>query len=285
MNVLVIVILHLLAAGLALAGGTHGALLAGTPVIYYCAAWIFLLQWLAFVPAYLNQSEKYYDLVGSLTFISAVWLALLASGAWNPHSVLIALLVTLWAGRLGTFLFARIRQDGHDTRFDKIKPDPILFLRTWCLQGLWVLVTSGAALVAVANGGAGQGIGVLVLLGLALWILGFVIEVVADRQKRLFREQQGGGAFITTGLWSRSRHPNYFGEIMLWFGMALVAFPALQGWQYLTLVSPLFVYLLLARVSGIPLLERKARRRWGEDPQYQHYVASTPVLVPRLGGA
>ena len=119
-------------------------------------------------------------------------------------------------------------------------------------------------------------------VGLAVWAIGFGIEVVADRQKREFRRQPGNrGRFITTGLWAWSRHPNYFGEITLWTGVALLAAPVLSGWQYLTLVSPLFVYLLLTRVSGIPLLEARAEERWGSDPAYRAYRDRTPPLFLR----
>jgi steroid 5-alpha reductase family enzyme len=118
---------------------------------------------------------------------------------------------------------------------------------------------------------------------LFVWIVGFTVEVVSDRQKRRFRQDPANaGRFITTGLWAWSRHPNYFGEIVLWLGIALIALPALSGWQYVTLISPLFVYLLLSRVSGIPPLESRAEERWGNDPEFQAYKARTPVLFPRL---
>ena len=90
-----------------------------------------------------------------------------------------------------------------------------------------------------------------------------------------------GSGFITSGLWSWSRHPNYFGEIVLWSGVAVMAASALSGWQWVTLTSPVFVALLLTRVSGIPLLERRAEARWGHLTEYQRYTAMTPVLLPR----
>jgi len=114
-----------------------------------------------------------------------------------------------------------------------------------------------------------------------VWLVGFGFEVVADRQKRRFRsDPDNEGEFIRSGLWRLSRHPNYFGEIVLWVGVALVALPALEGWQHVTLVSPLFVYLLLTRVSGIPMLEEKADERWGGREDYERYKRETPVLWP-----
>ncbi len=241
----------------------------------------FLIQWLAFIPAFLGQTEKFYDLTGSLTYISVTAVALFLSEELDGRSVLLATMITLWAARLGSFLFLRILADGTDSRFDKIKPNPVSFLATWSLQGLWVAMTAGCALAAITASGS-VSLTTIDLVGASLWLLGFSLEVVADSQKRRFRKTQGSERFITTGVWALSRHPNYLGEILLWVGIALLAVPALQGWQWLTIISPVFVYLLLTRVSGIPLLERKADQRWGDDPDYQAYKKRVPVLVPRL---
>jgi steroid 5-alpha reductase family enzyme len=231
------------------------------------------------VPAYIAQSEKYYDLTGSLTYLSVVALALGSKG--DTRSLLLALLIATWALRLGTFLFLRIRADGGDQRFDRIKPHLLRFLLTWTLQGLWVLMTAAAALGAMTSTQT-VAPGPAMLVGTLLWLAGFAIEVLADAQKRQFRRHPANrGRFIRHGLWAWSRHPNYFGEIVLWCGIAVIAAPALSGWQYATLLSPVFVYLLLTRVSGIPLLEARARRQWGEDPEYRHYVDTTPALLPR----
>ena len=187
----------------------------------------------------------------------------------------------MWAGRLGTFLFRRVRKSGKDGRFDQIKTSFVRFLMAWMLQGLWVTLTAGAALAAITSG-AKTTFGVLGVVGLVVWIVGFAIEVVADSQKSAFRrEAKNAGDFITTGLWSWSRHPNYFGEIVLWTGMAIMVLPALAGLQHLTLISPLFVAALLLRISGVPMLERRADAKWGDQHDYERYKATTPVLVPR----
>jgi steroid 5-alpha reductase family enzyme len=105
---------------------------------------------------------------------------------------------------------------------------------------------------------------------------------VSDAQKNRFRADPANrGKFIQTGLWAWSRHPNYFGEIVLWIGVAIIALPVLRGWQYLTLISPVFVTLLLTRVSGVPMLERRADEKWGGQEDYEAYKARTPVLIPR----
>ena len=124
-------------------------------------------------------------------------------------------------------------------------------------------------------------LGIWVGVGLLLWIVGFSIEVIADRQKTEFRnDAENSEKFITTGLWRYSRHPNYFGEIILWLGIAIIAYPTLVGWQYAALISPIFVTFLLVKVSGVKLLEESGKKRWGSDPTYQKYVTNTSVLLP-----
>lgn len=269
-------------AAVAAAGSHRGITVAGWPVFALCAALAFAINWLVFVPSYLRQTERYFDLTGSLTYLTLVGTALVLGGATETRSLLLATLVVVWAGRLGSFLFARIRRDGRDRRFDAIKPSLPRFLLTWTLQAVWVLITIGPALAAMTTRQS-RPLDLFAAAGLTVWTIGFAIEVMADRQKRAFRRDPANhGRFIMTGLWAWSRHPNYFGEITLWSGVALLALPVLSGWQYLTLVSPLFVYLLLTRISGIPLLEARAEERWGGDAEYRAYRDRTPPLVPRL---
>lgn len=275
------IVVSVLVGGLmALAGSAGGLRVGGVPVFALCAAVAFGVNWVAFVPAYLGRTERFYDLTGTLTYLTVVVLALVA-GSGSTRSVLLGVLIAVWALRLGTFLVERIRRDGSDGRFDQIKLDPLRFAMSWTLQGLWVLLTAGAALAAMTSGDRSDP-GPVALAGALVWVVGFAVEVVADAQKRAFRADPANrGRFITSGLWAWSRHPNYLGEITLWVGIAVIALPALEGWQHLTLVSPVFVALLLTRVSGIPLLEARGRSRWGDDPAYREYVARTPVLLPR----
>ncbi len=275
---LALVLVLALAAGLAAAGSWQGATVAGVPVFALCAACALLIQWLVFVPSFLARTEQFYDLTGSLTYIALTLLAFLA-GPGGPARLLLALMVLLWALRLGSFLFRRVRRDGGDGRFDRIKHHAPRFFFTWTLQGLWVLFTAGAAWAALGSSAPGD-LGLLTLVGAVLWLAGFAVEAVADAQKRAFRRRAGTGCFIDEGLWGYSRHPNYAGEIVLWLGVAVAALPMLRGWQLLTLLSPLFVYLLLTRVSGVPLLEKRGKERWGEDPAYRAYLERTPVLFP-----
>jgi len=275
----VIVLSVALASLVAWAGGDGAAELIGVSVMGWCAALAFVIQWMAFIPAYRLQSERFYDLTGSLTYIGVTVLAVATTLPMDNRSALLSLLIILWAGRLGSFLFRRIRAAGSDPRFDAIKPSARRFLVAWTLQGLWVFLTLCAALAAITSIEPAP-LGRLDLLGVLVWVSGFGIEVIADRQKSAFRREHPG-RFIDRGLWAWSRHPNYFGEIVLWTGIALIASSTLRGWQWATWVSPVFVALLLTRVSGIPILEHRADQRWEGDADYASYKASTPVLIPR----
>jgi len=273
----VVLIIGLLVA---LAGSQGGSSIGAAPVFALLVGLAFLIQWLVFIPAFVLQTEKFFDITGSVTYTAVVLLALFLSGRADSRSILLAALVILWAIRLGMFLFGRIKKAGKDDRFDKIKPSFIRFLNVWTIQGLWVTFTAAAALVAITTTNRKELDGFAVV-GFLIWLLGFAIEVVADSQKSRFKADPANkGKFIRSGLWARSRHPNYFGEIVLWAGVAIIALPVLQGWQWIALISPLFVTLLLTRVSGVPMLEEKADKKWGGQKEYEAYKKSTPVLIP-----
>ncbi len=271
-------------AAVAWAGSQGGVRVGRLPVFTVCGVLAFTINWIVFVPSYRARTERFFDLTGSLTYVAVIVSALVASDAEDARSLLLGALVLVWAVRLGAFLFARINREGKDARFDEMRSSFSRFLAAWTLQGLWVFLTLACALAAITGEGA-QPLGVAAAFGILIWAIGFSIEVVADRQKRRFREEpENRGRFIQSGLWAWSRHPNYFGEIVLWFGVALIALPELEGWRYVTLVSPVFVLLLLTRISGIPPLEERARMKWGDDPEYREYRDRTPVLVLRRPG-
>jgi len=277
-----LIIVPTIALLVALAGAHNGQRINGIPIFMICVGLAFLINWLAFIPAYRSQTERYYDLTGTFTYISVTITALVLSDNIDTRSVMLTALVMVWAIRLGSFLFRRIQQSGKDDRFDKIKPDFFRFLNAWGIQALWVTLTSAPAIIAI-TAMKRVDIGIFAIIGFIVWIIGFSIEVTADYQKSQFRKTpENKGKFIQTGLWSRSRHPNYFGEIVLWIGVTIIAVPVLQGWQWVALISPVFVTLLLTRVSGVPMLEAKAEKKWGGQPDYEKYKAETPVLVPKL---
>jgi steroid 5-alpha reductase family enzyme len=277
-----IVVVVVIGIGVAFAGSQGSQYWLGLPLFAFAAGLAFILQWLAFIPAYLLQTEKFFDLMGSITYLTASIIAFVFNPLKDFRSIMVLVLVSIWAIRLGTFLFVRIIKAGKDARFDEIKPSFFRFLNTWTLQGLWVTLTLSAALVIFTTT-TRKPLGIYAIIGLMVWIMGFTFEVIADYQKSRFRQDpQNKGKFIQSGLWACSRHPNYFGEIVLWIGIAIIALPVLKGWQWLSLISPIFVTLLLTKVSGIPILEKRAEEKWGGQEDYEKYKRNTPRLIPKL---
>lgn len=277
----------LLAYLVAIAASVDGVFFSGIPIILLCAIVSFVTHWMIAVPSLITSSEKYFDFTGmvaTLLVVLTAMFALLSSGAQvSIRSVFVASFVSVWTLRLGIFLYKRIVKAGEDIRFRDIKKSLPKFLMTWTLSALWVFLTTVNAITLIALNPL-EPIGIFFIMGALLWLLGFGFEVIADRQKKYFSEQpKNEGRFITQGLWSVSRHPNYFGEIILWAGIAIISLPFLSGWQYVTLVSPVFVFLLLTRISGLPFLEDKAEKKWGEDKDYIEYKKRTPILVPFFG--
>lgn len=266
---------------IAFAGSQGSVLVGGIPLFGISISLIFIIQWIAFIPAYLNRTERFFDLTGSITYISVVILAGLLNPNHDMRTLLLSLVVIVWAGRLGSFLFKRIIKVGEDRRFKEIRRSFKRFLSVWTLQGLWVSLTLGAALAAITSE-IQVALGFFAYVGFLVWLLGFSIELVADNQKRKFLiDPANKGKFINSGLWAWSRHPNYFGEIVLWIGVTIIALPVLYGWQLLMLISPVFVIVLLTKISGIPLLEKRADEKWGGQEEYELYKKSTPILIPQ----
>ena len=259
------------------------ALLTGLQVIQQAVLIAFVIQWFMFVPAFIFQTEKFYDLTGSVTYISVVsYISIQSYSTTNVNfgSILLASFIILWAIRLGSFLFTRIHKSGEDKRFKSIKPSPTRFFMTWTLQGMWVSLCSMCALTAIASkNGVIQN--EIFYFGMLVFISGFVIEIIADWQKSSFRKNpENKDQFICHGLWYYSRHPNYFGEIILWLGISIMSFSSLSSWQYITLISPLFTYMLLVYISGVRILEISGMEKWGHLESYQAYVRTTSSLFP-----
>ena len=270
----------LVAFFLVLAGSQNSIDLYNVPLFAICGLLIFIIQWIAFIPSYTFKTEKYFDLTGSLTYITMTILVLATKNTLEIPTSIIVIFVGIWAIRLGVFLFRRIFLAGSDTRFDNLKTNFLKLLMTWTLQGLWVFVTFGAGLAAITSLNEST-LGILDGVGVFIFIFGFSVEVISDQQKLQFRNTKDN-QFITIGLWKYSRHPNYLGEIFVWIGIAVISFNILVGWQYFTLISPLFVILLLTKITGIPMLESKSNTKWGHLTEYQNYKKKTPVLFPNI---
>ena len=251
-------------------------------ILQFTLFYVWIVQIIGFIFGFVYQTERYYDFIGSLTYSSSTLLVYYSLPVRTQTDSILLILVLIWSLRLGLFLFRRILEDGSDSRFTKPKQSFFHFLQYWTGQAMWVSFTCIGVYVAMISQ-EGNTLKSLSLLGIFIWIIGFSVEVISDSQKRKFRKDiNNKGKFISTGLWSRSRHPNYFGEITLWSGVSVIAFTSLNGIGYVALVSPLFVYMLLSKGSGIPLLEKSADKKWGQDVAYQDYKKNTPVLFPKL---
>ena len=261
----------------------------GFPLLIFCFLYSYIVHWIFFIHAYIFQTEHYFDATGSFTYISLSIILILNSifsssfEGLNPYTYLIGIMVILWSLRLGMFLFKRVKDVGQDIRFVEMKKDFFWFFMTWTLSGLWVFLTYVAGLSAMTSINLIENMSfyhfIFMLTGFLLWVVGFVIEILADNQKKIFRENPSNkGKFISSGLWAWSRHPNYFGEIILWLGIAIIAFPSMEGGEILGLISPLFVYVLLTKISGIPMLEKSSDNKWGLEEDYIKYKKNTPIL-------
>lgn len=250
------------------------------------------VQWVVFIHAggfFGNaRTEKYYDLTGALTYLSTLALSTYyARNNFSARQISLTAFISIWTIRLGSFLFMRIHNNsGVDSRFTVIKQNNMRFLVAWTLQGVWVFLTLIPINILNQNGD-NTSLNVFDFIGLPLWGIGFLFETIADMQKSYFRSKpENQSKWISSGLWSISRHPNYFGEITLWTGVALSSFGGLsyQDWRsYLVFISPLFTSFLLNFVSGIPLLENKSDKLYGDNEEYKKYKKRTPVLIPFIG--
>ena len=279
------VITNILISVLSFAFSYGIAHLTGSVIVKNAVLLAYVIHWIAYIPAYMFQTEKFYDLTGSVTYLSVVWFVFLytyKSISLNFGNLILVLLISIWTIRLGLFLFMRIHKAGEDKRFRTIKTSASQFFMTFTLSGLWVTLCSMCALVAISSP-EGLVMNALTYVGIILFIIGFGIEIVADNQKTAFRSiESNKDSFITSGLWSKSRHPNYFGEVLLWFAIAVISFSSLEGLQLITLISPVFTYILLVYVSGVRMLEDMNDKKWADNEQYKSYKKNTPMLFPKL---
>lgn len=240
----------------------------------------FGIQWTVWAISSVLKTEKFYDLTGALTFISLGAFSLLQNDPKLARQKILTGMLTAWASRLGFFLFSRILRDKVDKRFHGVRDKPSIFFIYWSIQAVWIFL-SGLPTYLVNGERRDPPWQWSDYLGWTIWTTGFIIEAVADQQKSNFhKKSENKDKFITHGLWKYSRHPNYFGEILMSFGQYLSAFASLgQKEAAFGLLSPIFVSYLLTRVSGIPLLEKQAEKRWKGNLEYNAYKKRTSVLI------
>ena len=250
------------------------------PITLVCFLITFLIHYIVFIPSFIFKTERFFDITGSITFLSVIFYIFYNRNLedFNYSGIILLVLIGLWTLRLGLFLFYRVIKDGKDKRFDELKTNFLKFMTVWTMSGTWVFITASPAIAALSSNKINDNL-IFITIGSLLWVLGFIIEVISDRQKRKFKKKNNDG-YITSGLWAYSRHPNYVGEIMLWTGITIISFPSLEGFQLITLISPVFVYLLLTKVSGLNILEENADKKWGKEQAYRDYKNNTPLLFP-----
>ena len=265
---------------------SNSVILNGYSTVLLCAVICIGIQWIAWIPASIWKTERFYDLTGGLTFLVVVIFSLWSGSQFEPPSlreIIVSALVIVWSLRLSSFLYFRIHRTGKDGRFDRLKTSPIRFLVPWTLQGLWVFLTMIVVIVINNQDNTSPALGVWDWIGLLLWVTGLSIEVIADNQKTVFNsDPKNKDKWIDSGLWSYSRHPNYFGEILLWTGISFFGVSCFTGLERVAWISPIFIYVLLTKISGTPILDRRSLEKWGHEPEYQKYRDETPALFPRI---
>ena len=247
--------------------------------IFVSFAMAFAVNAVFFAVAAARKTDVVTDLSYSLTFVLLA-IVLPLTGAAEPVQLVASLLVLVWAFRLGGYLFRRILRIKVDHRFDGIRDEPLRFARFWLLQAITVAVVM-LPVSYLLDRDRPPRLGAWSIAGATVWLVGLLVEAVADSQKAAFKaKEENRGRFVSTGLWRYSRHPNYFGEMLVWWGLFVYAVPVLHGAAFVVVAGPLFITFLLLFGSGIPPLERSADERYGSDAAYRDYKRRTSILVP-----
>lgn len=190
------------------------------------------------------------------------------------------LLVVIWGLRLGLFLLMRILQWGEDRRFDNMRGNLGRLAVFWIFQAVWVWTVSLPVTIVNASD-QNPSLQASDIIGWIMWSIGFSLEATADQQKLVFKSSPGSrGKWCNVGVWKYTRHPNYFGEIFLWWGIFISSIPVLKGADWLVVIGPVFLTLLLLFLSGIPLLEDSADKKFGSVEDYRLYKKVTSPLIP-----
>lgn len=237
-------------------------------------------QTVFFVIASVRRDNSLADVAWGGGFVVIAFLSVAVGAGWVPRTVVMTAVVTLWGLRLAAHILVRGLGRGEDFRYAAWREKwgrwvlPRAYVQVFLLQGAVMLVIASS--VILVNLRTGPGLTWLDGIAVVVWLIGFVVESVADWQLHRFTSNPANrGRVMDRGLWRYSRHPNYFGEIVMWWGVWGVALSVPYGWA--TVVSPLLITWLLAKVSGVPMLEARLRQ---SIPGYEAYAARTNALVP-----
>lgn len=256
-------------------------LLNGIPLVYIFVLTILSINSLFFIHSYFFKTDIFFDLIGSISFISIGILSLILIPSVDGNQILIFFLLIFWALRLGPYLFLRRLGSGADERLDEYFKSPLSLYFLWVMNSLWVFMTS-ISIIIIFSSNENYNFGLTQWLGLLVWVLGFIIEVVSDSQKSKFNKKNKG-KFINTGLWRYIRHPNYLGEIVIWTGIFVISISYINSiFTSLSILSPIFVYVLLRFLTGVPQLERRADEKWGMQKKYIDYKKETGIIFPKF---
>jgi len=238
-----------------------------------------LIQLFFFIFAYIFKTDKLTDLSYGLSFIVIALIGLRLNNALTRMQIVLAAAIIIWGIRLVSYLFYRILKIKKDSRFDEIRNSLVKFGGFFLFQGIsvWLIMIPSILFLGKQMEERWSTISIL---GLIIWVMALIIETVADIQQFRFKSKgENRGKFISSGIWRYSRHPNYFGEMMCWWGLFIYALPYLTGKEYIGVVGPMFISFLLLFVSGIPILEKKNNERYGNNKDYQKYKSQTSLLV------
>lgn len=248
--------------------------------LWYVLGFSVVFNMAMFLIAFRNKTDKLTDISYAATFIGLVMYNLVVASELTVYKWILAFMIMLWSVRIGMYLFIRINKTGKDRRFDGMRENFWRFAGFWLIQAITVwAVLVGSSLYFITGAKPITG---FMVAGIIVWFAGLIIEAIADFQKYQFiQDKKNKNKWIQSGVWKYSRHPNYFGEILVWFGVYVFVVSGLTGSdQLFAMASPLFITFMLLFVSGIPLLEKSADAKWGKDSAYKKYKKSTSVLVP-----
>ncbi len=246
-----------------------------------CLALSVLIQLLFFIIAIAKKTDKVTDLAYGVGFVSLSGAALAADSTYTWSKVVIFGMILLWALRLSTYLLIRIFAMGRDKRFDGVREYAQKFIKFFLFQGLAVWLISLSSLVTITAASDISNTRFISIIGILTFLSGLTIESFADYQKFQFKKNsKNKDNWIETGLWKYARHPNYYGEMLVWWGIWIFSLSIIPNLWAITILSPLTITSILLFFSGIPPLEKRYNVKYKGNKEYEKYKKSTRLLIP-----